>query len=631
MRSPDSRALLLATGLLFLADPAAASGEASGQAGDGAGAQADAQAEAAPPDAPEARPGIDEVAVARIDFRGSKTFDDARLRRVLKRARRRDEGELAALTAFYRDQGFKDVEVGEPEASGSRLTVPIREGGRWNLGGLTVRGNRIFGDLRLIERFEGRRGGWLRASDAEAWAESVRDLYRADGRPATRVSWVTVERPGQEADLVLSVTEGEQLRLGRLEIEGNTRTREKVLRRAVGIDEGEVLDLVALREGLARAERQGLFDFDDEDPVKIEGPAGESGAVDVTLVGREVDPFQTGFGGGWSKSDGLSAHLSLETPNFLGRGEAAGVRLQTGGPQDGWELFYSVPWFLDRPQSLGFELFERDTDFEAASDQRQEREEQGGSLSWARFLGRRQSLRLIYTRSELEDRRSRTEEGVVLEELSRRQSSSLRSLWIYDSRDDPLDPRSGLRAWASLEVAGGALGGDNRFWRPRLGLALFRPLGRRAFGASTALRFEAGWIDSPAGETLSPLETFFLGGPGSLRGFATRSIAVREADGSPALDELGFRIGGTRYFETGAELRLPLAGALDLVLFADAGDVWTEGRSTSLSRLRSSAGAELRLTLPKLGVPLRLIWARNLDPLPGDRFDAVQIRFGPSF
>ena len=589
------------------------------------------------------------VRVTDIAFRGNSAFSERRLRRAMKRTResgvvtrllRLDtydpvdlEEDLRSIRALYRDHGYKDVLLGEPQLEAgrrrTRVTIPIDEGERWTLGGLSVKGNRVFGDERLLSTFAGPRETWLRQSAVDAWQAAILETYLGDGRLETEVTIELRERPGRVVDLVALVEEGEQLRLGRLELVGNSRTRERVLRRELRVDEGEILDLGELQAGLQRIHQQVLFELEDE-PLEFHNLDADAGTVDVLVTGKETKPVDIRFGGGWSEVYGVSAHLVLDTPNFLGLGHRAGLRLEGGGTRDGFELAYSVPWVLGRPQAVGLEVFDLAFDYSLSADQRFFRDERGGTLAWGRALGSH-NVRTSYTWADLDD--LQTGRDLAGDQIRRQLSgkkSSLRAAWIFDRRDQPLDPSRGFRLGADLEAAGGLLGGDDRFSKARLDFSWFQPLGRRP-RTFLAFNLEGGWVEARGDQALSPLETFLLGGTQSLRGFTARSISARGADDLLLRDEEGFLVGGTRYLESSLELHLPFGGPFEAVLFADAGNVYAEEQSLDLSNLRTTAGAELRLRLPRLGLPLRLIYAVNLDPLAGDEFEDIQFSFGTSF
>ena len=599
----------------------------------------------------------DRLRTGEIVFEGNTVFSDARLRRALRES---SGGPLSRLlgrgwfdrAALARDleharevylrAGYKDAAVGEARVESTqqesgrrvRITVPVEEGDRWKLGGVSFSGNRAFSDERLLALCERPRAPWLGSRFVDDVVERVRDLYGRGGYMTAEVEPVLVERGELTADLMVRIDEGARYRVGRIEIEGNIDTRDKVIRRELAVQEGAILDATALRRSLLRLGQLEFFELDEQEPVRFELDA-EASRVDLTLRGREADPARFWFGGGYSQTYGLFGQIQYTSRNFRGRGETLSGSLQAGADLTQLQLGYTVPWLLDRRQSIGGELFLREETI-AAGGERLRRELSGGRFRWSRRLGLFQSLSARYAFEDVLDARSRElAGGGSLTQLLDRQVSSLTLGWALDRVDSRLHPTRGLRLSGSLETAGGALGGDSRFLDARAALDLFRPLrgsrGGRRPGSVLGFHLEAGSIRPLGGDELSFAERFHRGGENSVRGFEPLSIQARGAEGEELVDADGFRLGGDRFLEAGLEYHLLLNRVLRLVAFADAGGVWAEGQAFDLSGLRQSAGLELRVTTPLFPEPLRFIFSENLDPLPGDRFDRFQFSFGASF
>ena len=597
----------------------------------------------------------DRLRVAELGFEGNAVFSDARLRRALEESRPsgwlnrllgKDRFDRAALARdlervreVYGRAGYKDARLGEPrvdveEQGGGRvvsITVPVEEGERWKLGGVGFTGNREISDDRLLELFDRPASGWLGSRYVEEGVERVRDLYGRDGFLTARIEPVIVEREGLTADVLVRIDEGQRYRVGRIEIEGNTETLDKVIRRELAVQEGQVLDATALRRGLLRLGQLEFFEVDEQEPVRFDLDERRR-RVDLTLRGREADPTRYFFGGGYGRNHGLFGEVRYTSRNFRGRGETLSGHLQAGADLSRLELGYQVPWLLDRKQSLGGQLFLLEETLDAGGGETFTRDLSGARLSWGRRFGLFQSLTLGYGWQDVVDSRSRpTGAGdTVLQALDRR-ISSLRLGYVLDRVDSRFQPTRGLRLGGSLEAAGGALGGDARYLRSRAELAFFQPLGGRRPRAVLGFDLEAGQIRPLAGAELSFADRYFRGGDGSLRGFEALSLYPRGGDGAALVDGEGFLLGGDRFLEAALELHLPVHDALRLVLFADAGNVWAEGQSMDLGSLRGSAGLELRITTPLFPQPLRFIFADNLSPLDGDRFDGFQFTFGAGF
>ncbi len=613
----------------------------------------------------------DRVRIADIAFAGNEVFNDIRLRLLMRKTK--ESGILSRITKkdiynpatfqedldkvrdLYRGAGYKNVVIGEPqlevratnpnapEAKQKRrmfVTVPIEEGERWRFGEVTIEGNEVYTDQALLRAFDHRPGGWLRAKVIDDGVKAITETYHNTGYVLARVQHELVEKPGNVADLVVRISESDQFRVGRIEFEGNDRTMDKVLRRELRLQEGGVMNVGAVRNSIYKINQLGYFKLDEEEPVEFD-QLSEEKKVHLLFKGDEAERTELQFGGGWSELDGFFGQFAINTKNFLGRGEQVGLSLQTGRFRDFFDLSYYIPWFLDRPQSVGIRAFDQDLDFRVATNQRFVRSSRGGVLTYGRQLGLFQQAAVSYNRSFLEDQT----EVLVLDpeadpdapgdptNLNIREidNSSIRPFYSYDSRDHPFEPTRGKRLTLGVEYAGGFLGGDNYFTRPEVSFSWFQPLSRRPARTVLAFNVEGGLVEPFGGRELSPLERFFLGGDNSIRGHRFRSIFLRDGNGAPLFDEDGFALGGDSFMQANLEYHFLLGGPFRLLLFVDGGNVFGEGQSVDFSNLRTTAGVELRVLVPVFGAPLRFIYANNLDPLPNDRFESFQFSIGTSF
>ncbi len=606
----------------------------------------------------------DKVRIADVDFEGNTVFGDRRLRWSMKKTKesglitrimKKDVYNVAALEEdldrvrdVYRKVGYKNVVLGEPEIEIRALkpdaaelekqkrrlfiTVPIEEGDRWKLGEITIQGNDKYSDELLLAQFERPRGGWLRSKVVDDGVEAVSEIYNNTGYLFARVEPELRERAeGEVADLVVHVQEGDQYKVGRIEFQGNTKTRDKVIRRNMGVQEGRVLNAGALRNSLLRLRQLEFFKVDENDPVQFDFDSEEK-QVDLAIKGEEGDRTELLFGGGFSEIDGLFGQFQFRTRNFLGRGETLAVSLQSGRRQDVFDLSYFIPYFLDRPQNLGIQGFNRRLDYDLLGGQRIFQDTTGGTLSYGRNLGLFQNATLSYSLYETTDRRQLLSfTGDLVTQSFERDVSSLRFSYTYDRRDSRLQPTLGTRFAGGVEYAGGLLGGTTYFVRPRASLTYYKPLTRGTIQTVGAINVEAGYIKPFGGRELFFLDRFYLGGETSVRGFRFRSIWVRDENGLTQVDESGFPLGGDRSLQVNLEYHVLLGGPFRLILFADGGNVWGEDQSFDLAGMRYTAGAELQVNVPMFGAPLRFIYSSNLDPLPDDRFESFQFSVGPSF
>lgn len=607
----------------------------------------------------------DKVKIDQISFDGNTVISDSRLRRAMEKTkeggmiasvRKRDvynaatlEEDLDLVSDLYRARGFKNVVLGEPEleirpvkGEDSKrklfITVPVQEGGRWKLGGISIEGNEKYSDEVLLRQFEKPRGGWLRADVLEAGVEAIGEIYSNTGYLFSRTDIEVVEREDNVADVVVHVDEGEQYRIGRLEFEGNRRTRDKVIRREMGVQEGYVMNSGALRNSLLRLSQLEFFKVDQDNPVSIDFNEEEK-TVDLTVHGEEGERTELQFGAGFSEIDGFFGQFSFRTRNFLGRGESLGVQLQTGRYRDVFEINYSIPWFLDRPQSLGLQVFIREQDFSLLSGQDFFQRSDGGSITYGRNLGLFGSATVGFSKYSSEDRRSLlTLTGDLVQQEFSRDVASLRFGYNLDRRNSRLNPTFGYRYGANLEYTGGFLGGSSDFYRGTALATWYKPVTKGARVQQVfAVNSQVGYILPFNDDDLFFFDRYYTGGENQVRGFRYRSIWVRDPKTNATVtDEDGFPLGGDKLFVLNLEYQFVLNETLRFLLFADAGNVYSEDQNYDLTRLRYSAGFEFRVTVPMFGAPLRFIYAINLDPindvlLGADRFEDFQFSISTSF
>jgi outer membrane protein insertion porin family len=606
----------------------------------------------------------DRVRIRDISFPGAEVFGEWRLRWAMKKTKetgpiirllKRDiynpatfQEDLENLRKVYRAAGYKNVAIGEPKIEvraknpAARtakeqkrrlfLEIPIEEGERWRLGEISIEGNKVFSDETILRRFQRRPGGWLSAKAVDETVKGIQETYNNFGHIYAQVEPELVERGGNVADLVVRIREGDQYMVGRLEFEGNTTTRDKVLRREFRVHEGTVLNMGAVKNSLFKINQLGFFKLSEDDPVSFSNFDSEKKTVDLLIKGEEADRTELQIGGGWSEVDGFFGQLSVRTQNFLGRGETLGAAFQSGRYRDELSASYFIPWFLDKPQSVGLQLFKSDLDYEPLYNQRYARQSDGGIITYGRSLGLFSSLSLSYNRSRLNDQRSLLDlDGELVEQRYALDNSSLRPVYLYESRDSRTEPTRGMRFTASFEYAGGVLGGDNYFYRPEIGFSWFKPFNAQQLRMVLATNVEAGWVEPFDNRELSFLERYFLGGETSVRGFRFRSIWVRDEQGNTVYDEFGFPLGGNKFLQANLEYHFLLGGPFRVLFYLDGGAVYSEEQSLDPSGLRLSAGAELRIFVPVFGAPLRFIYATNLDELEDDSFESFQFSIGATF
>ena len=615
------------------------------------------------------------VKIGKVTFDGNEVFSMGKLRGAMEKTkksnlitklRKRDvynpatfEEDLDKVREVYRNAGYKNLVIGEAELDVIEkgvdkegrvkdrklsILVPLEEGERWKLGEIHIEGNEVLPDQLLRAVFQKPKDGWLRQNEIDDGVTQIKDFYDNSGYMFSAVESEIVESGDLVADVYVTVEEGDQFRIGRIEFSGNEKTRDRVLRRNLRVQEGMVFNSAQLKNSLLKLSQIDFFRVHEEDPVEIDIDS-EDKKVHLTIKGDEAERTQLTFGGGYSEIDGFFLQGGLQTRNFLGRGETLAVQLQTGRYRKQFDVSYFVPWLFDRPQNAGIQLFNRDLDYDLLDNQRLVRKEAGATLTYQRVIGAWQNLSLSYTNAAFEDFQSFTlVEGLdPIEQGFDFKKSAVTVGWSFDKRDSRLEPTQGHMVRASFEYSGGVLGGEDWMLRPTIAMSYFKPIFKGSFKTVAAINIEAGLVE-PFGEfddgtprEIFFLNKYFLGGENSVRGFDFRSIWVRDPETGHTILENGFFQGGTKFVQLNLEYQFLLGGPVRLVPFLDAGNVYSADQSVDLSHMRYSAGIELRINVPLFGAPLRFIYATNLDPyefiagIDEERFKSFDFSIGTAF
>lgn len=614
------------------------------------------------------------VKIGKVSFDGNEVFSQSKLRgsmvkskktNLLTKLRKRDiynpatfAEDLDKIRELYRNAGYKNLVIGEAQldviekgvdregrVKERRLAiiVPLEEGERWKLGEINIDGNEVLPDGLLQAAFKEPKGGWLRQEVIDDGITAIQEFYLNTGYMFAEVESEIREVGDLVADVHIVVDEGDQFRIGRIEFSGNSKTRDRVLRRNLRVHEGMVFSSAQLKNSILKIGQMDYFVVHQEDPVDIDID-NEAHKVHLTIKGEEADRTEITFGGGYSEIDGFFLQGGMRTRNFLGRGETLAVQLQTGRYQKAFDISYFVPWLLDKPQNVGLQIFNRDLDYDLLGGQRFIRKQTGATVTYQRVLGAWQNLSTSYTNADFVDFQSITlaPGAPPLERGFEFNKSAVVFAWSFDKRDSILEPTRGRLFRASLEYAGGPLGGDDFSIRPNFTFSYFKPIFKSGFRSVAAMNIEGGFVepfgtsDDGTPREVQFLNKIFLGGESSVRGFRFRSIWVRDPDTGETILENGFFQGGTKFLQVNLEYQFLLGGPIRLVPFFDAGNVYSKDQSVDFSHMRYSAGIELRINVPLFGAPLRFIYAKNLDPIElsgisAERFKSFDFSIGTAF
>lgn len=605
--------------------------------------------------------------VASIDFAGNSRFSDRRLRGQMKDVKKHNiitwvrkknlyipsklDEDLERVKNFYQDHGYQNVIFGDPQITtvGKRkprvkITIPVKEGEVHTFGEVTVAGNKVFTNEQIIGDWPLKKGETLRRKPIQARVDAFGEAYRSRGYIYAYVDPEYVNKGNNVVDVNMRVFEGDQFRLGRLEFEGNSTTKDKVLRREIFLEEGQVMDMEAFKQSVYKLGQLGYFKVTENPDFKVNP---DSKTVDILVKGIEEGKNDIQFGGGYSEGGGFFVQAQFSTRNFLGEGENFGLSYQRGRRTNFFSISYADPWFMDTPNSLGISLY--NTQQTPPRSFGYERTAQGGTLAYGYRLRRFDSISVLYGFDKSHYRYDVNETPdpngnipVGLAQILDFTTSTVIPSYRYDSRDHPFDPTRGSRINLAIAYAGGPLGGTVEMLKPTLTLTRMFRLSRKS---SFSINAEGGYIkpfrDNCAYtyEDLSKdvnelcvqdSDRFIVGGEFSVRGFQYGTLGPYEVFGGVPRPR-----GGYKYSVFNFEYILRVSDPLRFVLWTDAGRAYGYRESFDPAKLRYSAGAELRIFLPVFQFPLRFIYAFNPRPEPDDvtfnKFEAFQFTIGNTF
>jgi outer membrane protein insertion porin family len=608
----------------------------------------------------------DKVKIASISFTGNEHVSAQTLRNAMHKTKvavfwrilsdntvysqANYEADVESLKGVYQARGYKDVVVKDPILDvyvtnpdqtdpkkikrKVRITIPIVEGDKFYTNDLTVVAvkqngqptetgqTEVLPPKQILKQFEDLQPGSVLNRDriVEGLAK-IETLYKSRGFIYSYPNPVFKELADHRVDIEVQIFEGEKFYLGRLEVQGNTMTRDKVIRREFALDEGDVMDMEAVKKSVTKIQQLGYFKMTEEPQF---GVNPEEKKVDIIIKGQETSRNEIQFGAGYSGFDGFFGQFSFQTRNFLGRGEIIGASAQLGKVSNFFDLSYTVPWFMDKNQAVGASLFRRNVDYLS-----QEEKRLGGSLFYSKGLSLFDSVSLLYSYEDITAnfpvRQAPTPPGQPEPPQKFTETtgttSSITPGYRYDSRNDPFDPTRGFRLSANVQFAPSFMGGTSDFLKAIGGATIYIPV-KLPRGAIVAVNFEAGYVAKLGDIQIPIFERFQLGGEQSLRGFQQgAAVPVDPTTYQVFTDELGRILGGNKFFVMNFEYQFISIGPAKLLAFFDVGQNYYDTQHIGVGNVRASAGAELRIFLPIFQAPLRFIYAFNLNPIqPVDQF-----------
>jgi outer membrane protein insertion porin family len=536
--------------------------------------------------------------------------------------------DLDRIRAYYLDNGFLDIAVEEPEIQLDtrkkklRILIRVQEGPQYRIAELSITGNRLFAESEVRELIKSRSGGIFSREMLQGDVTAITDRYAEHGYLFADVAPVTdIQRAETTVNVTLEITEGRQEYINRIEITGNARTRDKVIRREIPLVEGNVFNSTLLQ--YARRNLQNLGFFDD---VKVDTKrAAAEDRVDVTVDVKEKPTGAFTIGGGFSSVDGAIGVTSISQNNIFGLGKRAAISAQLGQNANRGSMVYTDPHFLDSDFLVEPKLYLTSTR-NLESDLGYNQSNAGGALTVGHHVVELVfgSLTYSYERVQIKDVTASAPELIVKQAAESdgvSKTSALTFTLSRDTRDSATEPTRGLAVSANFEYAGGFLDATNNFIKSSLDVSQYFPLWWKLVGH---LRGNIAYGDSFGSTPNLPVqERYYLGGINSVRGFKNYTISPRD----PVTDNPE---GGNKAFFINSEVLFPLYEPVKLrgVVFFDVGNAFDEGTPFKWA-VKRSTGVGIHFTSP-LGA-IRLEIGYNLARQHGEKQYVLHFTAGTSF
>jgi len=572
----------------------------------------------------------EKVKIDEVRIEGNSALSDRQIKKVMKtrdwwifsfitksgyyqKAQMREDIEM--IRDLYYDHGYLKATVSDPEIrltdDGKEMIVTLRvsEGPQYRVGDIRFRGHRAADEKKLRELIELKKGDVFSKKKLTEGIAKATGYYSERGYAMASVEpGIVTDDKSKTASVLINVDEGEIFHIGRIEVIGNTKTLDKVIRREIRLNEGDIFNSKLLKRSYERINNLNFF----ETVELVPKPSLESKTIDIDVKVKEKATGFLSVGGGYSTVDKLVGIIDLTQANLFGTGRYVKLKAEIGGNSSFYELSYRDPWFLDKPVSMTLSAYNTERDFISY-----DRKATGGSIGFGKRFSEYWSAGATYRfeRATIENV-SDTASNIIKDQIGTRTTSSITGSLSRDTRDNYLDTTRGSRNSIVITYAG--IGGDNYFMKGLVDSAWFIPVGK----TTIALRGRIGYAKGLFGHEIPLYERFYVGGIYTIRGLGF-------GEGGPR-DETGEVIGGTTEIIFNAEYIFPIFEEAKLkgVVFIDAGRAYDDSEDF-LSDIRYTTGGGIRWLSP-FG-PVRIEYGVNLDPREDEDGGKIEFAFGSFF
>lgn len=596
---------------------------------------------------------IEEGAVSKIrniNIVGNQTFstDDLRAEFLLttpnwmswwnkddQYSKQKLNADLETLRSFYLNQGYLEFNIDSTQVSISPdkkdiyITVNVTEGEKYTISEVKIAGETIVSDEEIQQLITIKKGDTFSREKVTQSSKAISDRLSNDGYAFSNVNPVPeVNKEQHTAAFTFFVDPGKRVYVRRINIAGNTRTRDEVVRREVRQLESSWYASNKINRSKERLIRT---DFFSDVNVETPGVPGTTDQVDLNISVTEKSTGSIQFGAGLSSNEGVVLGITVNQNNFLGTGNRVSAQVNTGKVNTTYSLSVTDPYFTPDGVSRGFDVYRRDVNTSSLNVASYNTSSYGGGVRFGIPLNERDGINFglaaDFTTVDL-NTQSPTQYQKFCGNTTGCSSNSVVASagWAHDTRDNIMFTTNGVLQKLSGEISLPIL--DLNYYKIDYKQAWFKNVYK---DFTFMLNGEIGYADSYGNKNYPFFKNYFMGGVNSVRGYDNGSLGPKDIDPITGQD---FAVGGTKRLLGNAELFFPVPGLKDskqfrLSAFVDGGNVWGTESGYSLSDLRYSAGVGISWLSP-FG-PLKLVFAKPLNSKDGDNTQNLQFQLGSQF
>ncbi len=525
------------------------------------------------------------------------------------------EADLDRIRLYYRSKGFLDVKVASErefseDGKSLHLIILVDEGKRYQIGDITVTGTLTFPEEEIRKNIKAKSGDYFEYEKIKEDIDNIITFYYDRGYMDAEVDLERKYNPSTDRmDLVYHVNSHDVISVGKINIIGNTKTRDKVIRREMRVYPGEKYDGKKLRKSKERIYDLGFF----EDVFFETVPTDQKDVKDLDVTVKETKTGELSFGGGYSSVDAFIGFAQirqrnfdiLDFPTFTGAGQDLIIRAELGSARNNYFVGWTDPWIFDYPFSFGFDVYREQYDRYGKTGYGYDETRTGGDLKLGKELTDEIYTNLVYN---IEEVKISNIPDDATDDLRKEQGTN----WIsrlkwgigYDTRDNKYSPTKGFVTGLSLENAGGFIGGDKDFVKGYTHGTIYHSLIKDIV---LSVNGRVGLVENYGDSDEVPIyERFFAGGATTIRGYKQRGVGPRDRGSNSALGGESMAIGNV-------EVTFPIYKKLIKgAVFYDVGNVWAKYDDIfSTGGYKQGTGVGVRVKTP-IG-PVKVDWGYPLN------------------